>query len=237
MSTPSGFNKLPSELQTMIYEYSLCTDGVLVPHPKNFISLEDPKSEMPAVGLLTVNKQIRLESLPILFSKNIWSIPSWAKINCGTRLSREVFVGNVRHLKLSFSFKLTRIIREICTQHGLYNELHDGVEGYCIAAQREQWARFTNLHFPRLQKLEINTTQVNYLAGPCCYAFWDDMLESLDGVYRPGVELGYYDMERNEERECVEGWVCRVHGVPCEGASREGKRKQALASLTFHSSI
>jgi len=74
----SGFEKFPREIRDMIYGLCLCVDGILIPYPESLDTEEErtAKGHKPVVALLTLNKQIRDEALPILFGKNTWSIPA-----------------------------------------------------------------------------------------------------------------------------------------------------------------
>lgn len=60
----------------MVYEHSLCVDGVLAPCNENFRVNGDHEGPPPKVALLATNRQIRHEALPVLFGKNTWRITS-----------------------------------------------------------------------------------------------------------------------------------------------------------------
>jgi len=72
----SDFEKFPREIRDMIYELCLCVDGILVPYPESFETDDEDEvmGHKPEVALLALNKQIRDETLPILFGKNTWRI-------------------------------------------------------------------------------------------------------------------------------------------------------------------
>lgn len=78
ISETSPFLRLPRELRDIIYKYALSSPYKFIPyielvstHP---LSLEQ-RTNPPSLGLLSTNKQIRDESLPILFGCNTWSVP------------------------------------------------------------------------------------------------------------------------------------------------------------------
>ncbi|KAL8827075.1 MAG: hypothetical protein Q9191_003405 [Dirinaria sp. TL-2023a] len=75
---PSRSNLLaiPLEIRKEIYELCLCVDGDLVPYPEPFETEyeTDCKGQKPTVALLAVSRQIRVETLLILFAKNSWRI-------------------------------------------------------------------------------------------------------------------------------------------------------------------
>ena len=73
----------------MIYELCLCIDEIIIPYPDPHMTSQlcdpqDPdsgtrenqihKAPKLAVSLLSVNKRIRDEALPILFGKNVWEV-------------------------------------------------------------------------------------------------------------------------------------------------------------------
>ena len=62
----------PREIRDMIYQLSLCVEEVLVPYPGVVGCACSLKAVKPTVTLLALNKKIRGEALPILFSQNTW---------------------------------------------------------------------------------------------------------------------------------------------------------------------
>ncbi len=56
----------------MVYELVLCVDGVLAPYKEHYTVDNDYGGPPPTVALLATNKQIRNETLPVLFGKNTW---------------------------------------------------------------------------------------------------------------------------------------------------------------------
>ena len=72
----SKFMSLPREIRGMIYVQALCVDGNIVLDRNGSECDGDFKGPLPALALLSVNKQIRAEGLPVLFSKNTWRITS-----------------------------------------------------------------------------------------------------------------------------------------------------------------
>lgn len=82
------FDSLPVEVRETILEYCLCVEADIVPCPTSYegkrasatsddsISPGDWKeaTTKPMIGLLSVNKHIREESLRVLFGKNVWRL-------------------------------------------------------------------------------------------------------------------------------------------------------------------
>ncbi|KAI4101590.1 MAG: hypothetical protein LQ339_004979 [Xanthoria mediterranea] len=79
----AGFLSLPREIRDMIYDYCLVVNGEIVPHPAEYEYprykpahvTEQPRNYMdrkPDVALLQVNKEIREETCPILYGRNLW---------------------------------------------------------------------------------------------------------------------------------------------------------------------
>ncbi|KAL9000278.1 MAG: hypothetical protein Q9169_000995 [Polycauliona sp. 2 TL-2023] len=80
-----SFLDLPGEVRNMIYEYCLVVEGEIVPYPAEH---EYPRfkpermtaqqcnymKRKPDVALLQVNKQIREETCPLLYARNLWRI-------------------------------------------------------------------------------------------------------------------------------------------------------------------
>ncbi|CAL8574155.1 hypothetical protein XPA_000125 [Xanthoria parietina] len=79
----AGFLSLPREIRDMIYEICLVVNGEIVPYPAEY---EYPRykpehlteqrrnymDRKPDVALLQVNKEIREETCPILYGRNLW---------------------------------------------------------------------------------------------------------------------------------------------------------------------
>ncbi|KAL8671030.1 MAG: hypothetical protein Q9168_004462 [Polycauliona sp. 1 TL-2023] len=79
----SSFLGLPAEVRNMIYEYCLVVNGEIVPYPAEY---EYPRfkpkhvtaqqlnymNRKPDVALLQVNKQVREETCPVLYGRNVW---------------------------------------------------------------------------------------------------------------------------------------------------------------------
>ncbi len=63
----------------MVYELVLCVDGVLAPYKEHYTVDNDYGGPPPTVALLATNKQIRYETLPVLFGKNTWRFTSEPK--------------------------------------------------------------------------------------------------------------------------------------------------------------
>lgn len=69
----------PREVREMVYELVLCVDGVLAAYKESYTVDNDYEGPLPTVALLATNKQIRSETLPVLFGKNTWRITSAPK--------------------------------------------------------------------------------------------------------------------------------------------------------------
>ena len=65
------FLRLPQEIRDQIYEYALVApDGVSLRHPIYPTNFDDPTWLPPSPALCRVNKQIHLETVKILHTKN-----------------------------------------------------------------------------------------------------------------------------------------------------------------------
>ena len=67
-----SFESMPREIRDMIYQFCLCVEDVLDPYPGIHEGGYSVKAAKPTVTLLALNKKIRGEALPILFSQNTW---------------------------------------------------------------------------------------------------------------------------------------------------------------------
>jgi hypothetical protein len=87
------FHKFPREIRDIIYQYSLSVPHTLIPYnpPYN----HQHRADNPAIALLSVNKAVRQEALPILIRCNSWFISDHlnevaAKDNTGSSDYRRV---------------------------------------------------------------------------------------------------------------------------------------------------
>lgn len=72
------FESLPREIRIEIYKISLYVpkDIVAAAYAYEPTYSSDHKGPLPGVGLLSVNKRVRTEALPVLISINTWRITS-----------------------------------------------------------------------------------------------------------------------------------------------------------------
>ena len=101
------FLQLPYELRCMIYELCLVVDYDIVPYPSLYDFHgetefeEEPMPEWPHLNLLGVSKQIRNETVPILYGKNRWRMPTyWGSLYPNAfDIAENVFVLNKKHFR------------------------------------------------------------------------------------------------------------------------------------------
>ena len=72
LAPKTQFLGLPREIRDMIYHFALEVDYEIIPYPT--IHESKFRGTRPAIALLRVNKQVRTEARPILYSNNEWQI-------------------------------------------------------------------------------------------------------------------------------------------------------------------
>ena len=75
----TDFDDLPNEVLDMIFQYSLCVDGEIVPYPKEWEKRDRGyvgifKEEKPYLALLSLNKSISARAARILYGMNVWRL-------------------------------------------------------------------------------------------------------------------------------------------------------------------
>ena len=135
----------------------MCVEGDLVPYPEPFQTdyETDYKGPKPTVALLSLNKQIRYEALPVLFGKNSWritfvparlNIPDirWDQLPLDPRRSFwGMFRPLIHHAVCRYSYR--NVNAKLCTQdrRDVYNSTDIMDEGE--RAQRIHWFDCDNM--------------------------------------------------------------------------------------------
>ncbi|KAI4256454.1 MAG: hypothetical protein L6R42_006210 [Xanthoria sp. 1 TBL-2021] len=110
-----AFLDLPRETRDAIYEYCLLVEGEIVPYPTEYAyhpyksdkPAEQQKSCMdrkPDVALLPVSKQIREETCPILYGRNLWRVSDTYR-HPGTFRNLRQVVRHSKHIIISLDFR------------------------------------------------------------------------------------------------------------------------------------
>lgn len=191
---PSVFFRLPPEIRGQIYELCLVAPKFLwLPRDAQTSKSYRYQSEISPVSLplLAVNKQIRYETLPILFGKNNW------RMNMGMILVDDT-PENDRSQRVTTtdksSFRCFPMLKQINSFLDKYGSLirfvtfwwsYDGAQPRDIELLAHNWALQNNLpHWPREQAKTALLQSV--ISAEACYA---GFLSKMTGLKRVTVEV------------------------------------------------
>ena len=221
----SSFEKFPREIRDVIYELCLCVHGNLVPYPEPSKPdcEDDLKGPKPAVALLALNKQIRAEALPILFSKNIWRITG-EKIGLDNSGPSDEMAADtlwqrhgshIKHVVLKYTFseadaEAIKLDIRIGRRHPslfLSVEMDDIDLGVLVDLRKSWMVMKEALSFcSNLKSLSVDFFDLWYPAG---YFYTDIVLKLLTGcmaTVKAEVDMIIYGILNDDEQDAVEEW-------------------------------
>ncbi|KAL8690296.1 MAG: hypothetical protein Q9218_004232 [Villophora microphyllina] len=223
---------LPAELRIIIYDFALMVPGQINPYPT--IAERDEqamalKCERPTVALVQVNKQIREEALPSLYSNNVWVISYQTKPLLPTTVY-EKHAHLFRHVALSFDHRDVtkkerkaidqRIAEVIKRQNFLYGRLYTAADRDDLYAWAYQGALLTTI----VEKIILLS----------------NMVDAGDGAMRSVVVDGrYLKNPYNGERRTMIEAMSEIIGAHFWGGGLRGgtvespKSKRALHRVLY----
>ena len=135
------FLKLPRELRNLVYEFCVVVDEVRIGGafadyrtPYTDMRYYHPKSARTELSLVAVNKQIRLEALPVYLSKNHFVVPealmqlfpTYDSPNSPILRGQKIFLVHKHLRSLSITFDFRNVTDESISQDPV--KFHTGVD-------------------------------------------------------------------------------------------------------------
>ena len=205
-----AFLALPPEIRNLIYEFTcyvfedIIADATLI-EPTD---TSDHRGPLPSIGLLSVNKQIRAEVLPIIVGINSLRLTDgFVQLFKAPNASPwSQYPQHVKHMVIRFSY---RNLFSVYT--GFTRGLHQHVQE---ARGEGRWGKGVDLNdFPSLKTLKMDIEDLYCPQGRCRRRrVVSDMLCIIKAPSDPTVEVHIQGVMNINEREKLFRWRNR-HGT------------------------